>query len=143
MTVSAVQLSVVMRLERLVSLGHRSRLRRRHGDHPHPSLYHGTVTYKNPDVQRQYQLVWMWRRRLQWILENGPCRWCGSVNNLSVSFRNPATKTVKVASIWSRSEENRTEILANCEVLCQECHRKKIAIWRAVKAALDLRPGTA
>jgi 5-methylcytosine-specific restriction endonuclease McrA len=99
-----------------------------------------TMPLKDQDAQRQYQLIWMWRRRLTWILENGPCRWCGSVNNLSVSFRNPAGKTYKVSSIWSRSEESRTALLAECEVLCHECHRKKIATWRAVKAALGLKP---
>lgn len=86
---------------------------------------------------RQYQLEWMWRRRLQWILDNGPCRWCGSCNNLSVSFKNPATKTMKVAAIWSRNDAKRAEVLADCEVLCERCHRTKIAIWRAVKSALS------
>ena len=94
------------------------------------------MPYKDKDAVRQYQLVWVWRRRLSWILENGPCAWCGSVNDLSVSFRSPDAKTVKVASIWSRSDERRKEILANCEVLCSECHRRKLAIWRGVKAAL-------
>jgi 5-methylcytosine-specific restriction endonuclease McrA len=97
------------------------------------------VTYKDRDIRRQYQLVWMWRRRLAWILENGPCAWCGSTVDLVVSWKNPANKTMKVASVWSRADEGREEILANCEVLCGECHRKKIAIWRGVKAALGLK----
>jgi hypothetical protein len=58
------------------------------------------------------------------------------VDNLQVSFRNPARKTVKIASVWSRSDVARTEILAECEVVCGKCHQKKIAIWRAVKRAL-------
>lgn len=95
------------------------------------------MPFKDRDEQRQYQLEWMWRRRWTWILDNGPCRWCGSVNNLQVSFKNPENKTVKVASIWSRSDEKRTTLLAGCEVLCGKCHRKKIAIWRAVKSALN------
>lgn len=95
--------------------------------------------YKDPDSQRQYQLEWMWRRRLQWILDNGPCRWCGSVRDLNVSFRHPGEKTVKVASIWGYSDEKRTQLLEQCEVLCKECHRRKIAIWRGVKAALGVR----
>ena len=45
-------------------------------------------------------------------------------------------KTMKVAAIWSRSEEKRAEILAECEVLCKVCHRKKIAIWRAFQPLL-------
>jgi hypothetical protein len=99
------------------------------------------MVHKDPEVRqaylRQYQLTWMWRRRLTWILENGPCRWCGSVDDLVVSFRKPWEKTMKVASIWGRTDETRAEVLAECEVLCSECHRKKIAIYRAVKAALD------
>lgn len=94
---------------------------------------------KNPDAQRQYQLEWMWRRRLTWILEHGPCRWCGSVRDLSVSYRNPAGKTIKVASVWGYSDEKRQKILEQCEILCKECHRKKIATWRAVKAALGVK----
>lgn len=88
------------------------------------------------EYTRQYQLTWIWRRRLQWILDNGPCRWCGSCNNLSVSFRNPASKTMKVTSIWSRKDETRAEILAHCEVLCDDCHRRKMKIWRTLKVAL-------
>jgi hypothetical protein len=92
---------------------------------------------KDRDAQRQYQLEWMWRRRWTWILEHGPCNWCGSTNNLQVSYRNPAKKLVKVASIWSRSDESRAQLLEHCEVLCGECHRRKIGIWRAVKAVMS------
>lgn len=98
------------------------------------------MPYKDPDTRRQfmrqYQLEYMWRRRWTWILENGPCNRCGSVNNLQVSFKDPDDKTVKVASIWSRSDEARTELLAQCEVLCGTCHKRKISLWRAVKAAV-------
>lgn len=92
---------------------------------------------KDPDAQRQFQLVWMWRRRLTWILENGPCAWCGSTKDLQVTWKNPATKKVKVASIWSRSAENRAKFLADCEVLCVDCTNKKVSIYRAVKAAVS------
>lgn len=104
---------------------------------PTPPWYHEVMAYKDLDAQRQYQLEWMWRRRWGWILENGPCVWCGSTTNVQVSWKNPATKQVKIASIWSRSQENRDRLLADCEVLCGDCTRKKIAIWRAVKAALN------
>lgn len=111
------------------------------GAPPPPPWYHGSMPHKDPETRqqymRQYQLTWMWRRRWTWILENGPCRWCGSANNLSVSFRNPATKTMKVAAIWSRNDEKRAEILADCEVLCIDCHNRKIAIWRAVKSVMS------
>lgn len=99
------------------------------------------MPHKDPETRRefirQYQLEWMWRRRLTWILENGPCRWCGGTTDLSVSWRNPAKKRMKVAAIWSRSDDNRAKLLAECEVLCSDCHRTKIAIWRAVKSAFN------
>jgi len=45
-------------------------------------------------------------------------------------------KTMRVAAIWSRSEEKRAEILEGCEVLCKVCHRRKMAIWRAFRPLL-------
>ncbi|HEY6073136.1 MAG TPA: hypothetical protein VIV15_07020 [Anaerolineales bacterium] len=98
------------------------------------------MPHKDPETRRefmrQYQLTWMWRRRLQWILDNGPCSWCGSVNGLSVSYKNPAKKKVHVSSIWSRTDEKRAELLKDCEVLCSDCHRKKMAIWRVLRTTL-------
>lgn len=96
-----------------------------------------TMPYKDLEKQRQSQNSWMWRRRQMWIAENGPCNWCGSTHDLLVAFKNPATKQMKVASIWGRKQESRDKILAECEVTCRKCHDIKIRIWRAVKSALS------
>lgn len=95
------------------------------------------MPYKDLEQQRQSQNAWMWRRRQMWIAENGPCAWCGSTQELLVAYKNPARKTIKVASIWGRSQENRDKILADCEVTCREHHNMKLKIWRAVKSALS------
>jgi hypothetical protein len=79
------------------------------------------MPYKTYDQQRQYQAVWMWRRRMGWILENGPCVDCGSTQDLRVVYKDPAEKTVRVTSIWSLSEQKRTELLNKCVVLCRSC----------------------
>lgn len=95
------------------------------------------MPYKDLEQQRQSQNAWMWRRRQMWIAENGPCNWCGSTQDLLVAFKNPGAKTVRIPSIWGRTQGNRDEILANCEVTCRKCHNVKLKIWRAVKSALS------
>ena len=82
------------------------------------------MSFRNPDEQRQYQAIWMWRRRLRWILDNGPCR-CGSTKDLQVVYKDPAEKTVRVTSIWSLREERRAELLLKCIVLCATCAKEK------------------
>lgn len=94
------------------------------------------MPYKDIDQQRRSQNSWMWRRRQMWMAENGPCAWCGSTQDLLVAYKNPARKTIKVASVWGRADDSRLEILSDCEVTCQKCHNVKIAIWRAVKSAM-------
>lgn len=83
------------------------------------------MPYKAQEQRRQYQLTWIWRRRMSWILANGPCKQCGSGEGLCVVYKNPADKTVRVTSIWSLSDERRTELLAKCIVLCKPCAQSK------------------
>lgn len=83
------------------------------------------MPYKEPTQQRHFQNTWMWRRRMEWVVKNGPCAWCGSTQDLRVVYKNPADKTVKVAAIWSRKEEDREALLKKCVVLCPECARSK------------------
>lgn len=78
------------------------------------------MPYSDPDQKRAYQLIWMWRRRLTWILENGPCA-CGSTKDLSVVHRDPKEISIRVTSIWGRSEAKQKEELAKCVVLCKDC----------------------
>lgn len=79
----------------------------------------------NKDQMRRYQATWMWRRRLSWVLDNGPCNQCGSTVDLQVVYKDPAEKTVRVTSIWSRRDEVRTELLTKCVVLCGSCAKLK------------------
>jgi hypothetical protein len=83
------------------------------------------MPYKSPDTQRQYQATWMWRRRLAWIVENGPCAWCGSSQDLRVMYKDPSDRKVRVTSIWSLKDERRAELLAQCIVICRVCALSK------------------
>jgi len=64
-------------------------------------------------------------RREAWINENGPCKKCGSSENLEVDHIKRELKTMHTASIWGRREEARKKELANCQVLCKSCHLEK------------------
>lgn len=79
------------------------------------------MPYKDLGQQRSFQATWMWRRRMQWILENGPCQRCGTHDKLRVVYKDPSTKAVKTAAIWSCREERRAELLKLCIVLCDVC----------------------
>lgn len=83
------------------------------------------MPYKSIEEQRRFQAIWMWRRRLLWIAENGPCNLCFGTQDLRVVYKNPAEKTVRVTSIWSQSDERRAELLKKCVVLCGSCAKLK------------------
>jgi 5-methylcytosine-specific restriction endonuclease McrA len=83
------------------------------------------MPYKAHETQRQYQSTWMWRRRMAWLIEHGPCNICGSSVDLRVVYINPVDRQVPVTSIWSRSEDRRAELLALCMVLCEVCFKSK------------------
>lgn len=84
------------------------------------------MPYKDLGQQRSFQATWMWRRRMHWILENGPCQRCGTHDKLRVVYKEPGTKVVKTAAIWSCREERRAEILKLCIVLCDVCAKDKL-----------------
>lgn len=81
------------------------------------------MPYKDPDKQRLFVRTWMADRRRAWLHANGPCKRCGSRQNLRVDHIDPKTK--KSHKVWSWSEKRRLEELAKCQVLCLACHRKK------------------
>lgn len=84
-----------------------------------------TNNEKRKKYTKEYQKLWMRRRRTEWINENGPCKKCGTWNNLEVDHIDPNLKTIKPSSLWSRSLEIRLKELANCQVLCKSCHLEK------------------
>lgn len=80
---------------------------------------------KDPEARRAYQRQWIAARRERWFAENGPCVQCGSNVNLQLDHIDPAIKISH--RIWSWSQRRLTEELAKCQVLCEECHKKKTA----------------
>jgi 5-methylcytosine-specific restriction endonuclease McrA len=83
--------------------------------------------YKDPEdrkaYQREYQRKWLKARRSEWLNKNGPCKKCGSWENLEVDHINSATKIT--SAVWSWAEDKRNEELAKCQVLCEKCHLEK------------------
>lgn len=65
----------------------------------------------------------MKQRRLDWFEENGPCRKCGSWEDLEVDHVDPVCKVSH--NVWSWSEERRTAELLKCQPLCEKCHMAK------------------
>jgi 5-methylcytosine-specific restriction endonuclease McrA len=91
--------------------------------------------YADKEAQRTFQREWMRSRRSKWVADNGPCRVCGSSDNLEVDHIDPSLKTMSPRSIWSLSDKNKrkTAELDNCQVLCKVCHLKKTLEERAAK----------
>src|SRR5437762_445765 len=73
-------------------------------------------------------------RRVDWFSANGPCRHCGSPENLELDHIDPATKDprLRVASvhIWGWKQEDRERELAKCQPLCKTCHAAKTLLER-------------
>ena len=82
------------------------------------------MPYADKEKQREYQRLWMQRRRLDWIeSQGGACRNCGSTEDLEVDHIDRATKVTH--RVWSWSESKRMEELKKCQVLCSVCHKGK------------------
>lgn len=79
------------------------------------------------EAKREYQRLWIARRRQDWLNENSPCSLCGGTENLEVDHIDASTKEVETAGLWSLSLSNPKRIaeLAKCRVLCHSCHIKK------------------
>jgi hypothetical protein len=83
------------------------------------------MPYKDKEKQREFNREWIKSRRLNWFQENGPCKSCGSNQNLELDHLNPDVKITH--KIWSWKEDRRLEELAKCQVLCHNCHLIKTA----------------
>ncbi len=64
-------------------------------------------------------------RRDMWLAEHGPCRKCGSDEELEIDHIDPKTKAINVDMLWRRHADVRNAELAKCQVLCRKCHRLK------------------
>lgn len=77
--------------------------------------------------KKEYQRKWLKARRDKWIQENGPCKKCGSYEELEVDHIDRSTKSLKPSHVWSLTEVKRLEELKKCQVLCSKCHKDKTA----------------
>lgn len=82
------------------------------------------MPYKDIDRQRQYQRRWMRKRREEFFADK-ICLLCNGVCDLELHHRDPDKKVSH--RIWSWSYDRRNEELKKCDVLCNECHKKKTA----------------
>lgn len=88
------------------------------------------MPYKDKNKQNAYQLARMKARREKWIIENGPCKKCGSEDYLQMDHINPSQKVSH--RIWSWSEARVLIELAKCQVLCRSCNIAKR--WQGKRA---------
>jgi hypothetical protein len=72
------------------------------------------------EYKRKRQREWCAKRRAEWFKENGPCKHCGSSENLELHHVDRKQK--KSHSVWSWAKERREAELAKCIVLCESCH---------------------
>ena len=75
---------------------------------------------KDKIKQREYCRNWMQKRRQEWIGQNGPCKRCGSWEDLEGHHKDPETKISH--RVWSWTKKKREKELRKCEVLCFKCH---------------------
>lgn len=73
--------------------------------------------------RRQYVRERSARLRAEWLHQYGPCRSCGSSQNLEVDHIDRSTKVTN--SVWAWGRERREAELSKCQVLCIGCHKLK------------------
>jgi hypothetical protein len=86
------------------------------------------------EERKKYQRDWVAKRRQQWFSENGPCKHCGSEQNLELHHVDRKTKEHHAVFSWSKIR--REAELSKCIVLCRACHwvetKKQIKEFRPV-----------
>lgn len=55
----------------------------------------------------------------------GKCVACGSVNNLHFDHIDPSTKKFQISKRLTSPDDNLTDELNKCQLLCADCHRAK------------------
>ncbi len=91
---------------------------------------------------REYAVNVRKLRRDLWLAENGPCRKCGSDEELEIDHIDPKTKAISVDLLWRRHADIRNAELAKCQVLCRKCHRLKTNEEAAMRMGGWSRCGT-
>src|SRR5687768_3680232 len=80
------------------------------------------MPYKDKAQQAEYQRNWMQKRRREFFAGK-TCKQCGSTEDLELDHVDRKSK--ESHAIWSWSKARREAELAKCQVLCQDCHKKK------------------
>lgn len=75
-----------------------------------------------PEAQREYQRLWMAKRRSDFFADK-ICAHCGGTENLELDHIDPKLKVTH--AIWSWSRIRREVEIAKCQILCHKCHKKK------------------
>jgi hypothetical protein len=92
------------------------------------------MAYKNKEIQREFQRLWLIERRKQHIKKRGgKCICCDSKKRLEFHHRNRATKISH--KIWSWSHQRIEKELDKCDLLCHACHHKETAKERGYYTA--------
>lgn len=88
------------------------------------------MPYADIKDQRRWQRERNASIRTAWLRANGPCRRCGSWEDLHVDHVDPGLKVSH--KVWSWSPERRAVELRKCQVLCVDCHKEKTRseAWR-------------
>jgi 5-methylcytosine-specific restriction endonuclease McrA len=81
------------------------------------------MPYKDRQAHRDATTNRVRERKAVWFLANGPCRECGSWDQLELDHITRDEK--EDHRVWGWSDERRIVELAKCQVLCQSCHRTK------------------
>ena len=81
------------------------------------------MPYSDIEKQRKFQRERNRANRVRWLSENGPCRHCGSSQNLQVDHVDRGLKVDH--RVWSWNTSRRLAELAKCQVLCKACHTAK------------------
>jgi hypothetical protein len=90
------------------------------------------LPYRNRQKQKEYQRVWMQRRRAKGVAEaGGECRDCGSAERLQFHHKDPAQKISH--KIWSWRDARMREELRKCELLCAGCHQLRTNYFRSLR----------
>lgn len=82
-------------------------------------------------------MAWRERRRNEWISKNGPCKLCGSSENLEVDHIDPSTKAFTIH--WAMRQCVLDIELKKCQVLCEKCHFEKSRAEKTIHPEFDGR----
>lgn len=82
------------------------------------------MPYKDPEVQKEYQRVWVAKRRAKY-LKDKHCKKCGTTDILQIDHKDPSKKWKH--RFWSYKWSTIFTELKKCQILCEDCHFKKTA----------------